>query len=134
VGTMKLSMDEIRLMNALENISGANAKDCIVTENMISFLVNEREVGKAIGKKASNVKMLEEKLKKRIEIIGFQENPEEMVKKALEIDFAGAKKSPEKMVVRLDSINRRKLMKKNAKLRRVKEFVKRNYGFDLVIN
>ncbi|MFA5357965.1 MAG: KH domain-containing protein [archaeon] len=131
---MKLSMDEIRLMNALEKVSGANAKDCLVTENLVSFLVNEKEVGKAIGKKASNIKILEEKLKKRIEIIGFQENSDEMIKKALEIDFNGAKKDSEKMSVKLDSTNRRKLMKKTAKLRRVKEFVKRNCGFDLVIN
>lgn len=131
---MKLSMDEIRLMNALEKISGANAKDCMVSENMVSFLVNEKEVGKAIGKKASNVKTLEEKLKKRVEIIGFQENPEELVKKALEIEFNGAKKDSGKMIVRLDSTNKRKLMKKNAKLKRVKEFVKRNCGLELLIS
>ena len=126
-------MDEIRLMNALEKISGANAKDCLVSDTLVSFLVNEKDVGRAIGKKASTVKALEENFRKRVEIIGFQENAEEMVKKALGIEFNGAKKTPEKIVIRLDSINKKKMMKKNAKFKRVKEFVKRNFGTELVI-
>ncbi|MCX6800918.1 MAG: NusA-like transcription termination signal-binding factor [Candidatus Diapherotrites archaeon] len=131
---MKLSMDEIRLMNALEKISGANAKDCLVSDGMVSFLVNERDVGKAIGKKASNARALEESVKKRIEIIGFQENPEEMVKKALEIETIGARKDSEKIVIRLDSMNKRKLLKKSAKLKRVREFIKRNFNLNLTVN
>jgi NusA-like KH domain protein len=131
---MKLSMDEIRLMNALEKISGANAKDCLISDGMVSFLVNEMDVGRAIGKKASNVRALEESVKRRIEIIGFQENPEEMVKKALEIETTGARKDSEKIVIRLDSMNKKKLLKKSAKLKRVREFIKRNFNLNLTVN
>jgi|TARA_B100002003_G_scaffold242238_1_gene265028 N utilization substance protein A len=60
-------------MSLFESISGAKLKDCIV-DNDLLFIVEEGQIGKAIGKKAANVRMLENVLKKKIRIIEF--NPD----------------------------------------------------------
>lgn len=57
-------------MSLFESITGAKLKDCIVEDNLI-FIVEEGEIGKAIGKKAANVRMVENVLKKKIRIIEF---------------------------------------------------------------
>jgi len=130
---LKLTMDDILLMNALEKISGVSAKDCITSENLVSFLVKEGDVGKAIGKGASNVKMLEQRLNKRVEIIGWQEKPEDTASKALELNFSAVKANEGKLVLSMDPLSRRAAMKNSARTKRVKEFIKRNYGLEVIL-
>ncbi len=131
---MKLSLEEIRLMNALEEVADVSVKDCLITGNLVSFLVREQEVGKAIGKKASNVKLLESKLKKRIEIIGFSENPEKMIEKTFEVKINEVQKKKGKLLVSLDAIEKKKIFNNAGRLRRVKELIKRNYDLDLILS
>jgi N utilization substance protein A len=44
-------------------------------KNKITFVVNEGQAGIAIGKGGMNIKKLEEKLKKRVEVLEFAEDP-----------------------------------------------------------
>ncbi len=130
---MKLTMKEILLMNALTQISEVSAKDCIVDDNIVSFLVAGNEVGKAIGKKAMNVKELETKLKKRIEIIGFFQKPEMVLESTFEIKSTSVKEGKEKVVVNVNSTDKKKILGNFARFKRVKEFIKRNYGVELIL-
>jgi len=130
---MKLSMDDILLINAMSKVSGVDAKDCIEQNGMVSYLVKEKEVGKAIGKKAVNVKKLENSLKKKIEIIGYYEKPEEMVTKTFDVQAEEVNKKKGKIIIRMDSLNKKKLFSNSGRLRRVKEMIKRNHGLDLII-
>ena len=84
---MKLSMDEILLIKALEQISRVSPKDCITKGDVITYLVKEEEIGKAIGKKAANVKELESKLKKKIEIVGYYKEPEKVLSKTFDVEL-----------------------------------------------
>jgi len=59
---IKLGMDEIRYLNALSKLSGVNAKDCIIGEKNITFIVPEKDMGQAIGKNGSTI----EEIRKRI--------------------------------------------------------------------
>ena len=131
---MKLSIDEILLINALEKLVGVNAKDCIVDGQLVSFLVRDIDMGKAIGKKASNIKKLQEKLNKRIEFIPLHEKAEDVFAKALEIDYVTARKTNHKLIVLLDAQNKAKAYCNNSRIKRVKELIKRNYGLELVVN
>ncbi len=125
-------MDEIHLMNALSQIAKVSAKDCLVEDNLISYFVREEDVGKAIGKKAANVKFLQEKLKKRVEIIGYQEDPGRVVSKALGIEVLSVKENGEKLILVLDGTNKRKAMTSGGKMRRVKKLIQRNYGKEII--
>jgi NusA-like KH domain protein len=126
-------MDEIHLMNALSQIAKVSAKDCIIDGNLITFLVKEEEVGKAIGKKAVNVKALQDKLNKKIEIIGYQKEPEKIVSKALGIEISSARINGDKLIISMDSINKRKAMTSGAKIKKIKKLIERNFGKELIL-
>lgn len=68
---------DIRLMKYIsifESITKTNVKDCIDGEDVIVFVVNENNIGKAIGRNGINVKSIEKKINRKIKILGF--NPE----------------------------------------------------------
>ncbi len=130
---MKLTMDDILLMNALTHVSGVSAKDCLISGNLVSFFVNEKEVGKAIGRKAVNVKELEQKLKRKIEIVAYSEKPEAVVESTFEVKVSSAKINNGKLVVLMDSASKRKVLGNIGRLKRLKELLKRNYELDLIV-
>jgi len=57
-------------MSLFESLTGAKVKDCIVNDG-IFFIVHENEMGKAIGKQGSNLKRVENALKKKIRLTEF---------------------------------------------------------------
>jgi N utilization substance protein A len=127
-------MDKILLMNALEKVSRVDAKDCIKTNNVISYLVDEKKVGKAIGKKASNIKKLENSAKQRVEIIGFYKNPQDLVKNTFKVEIKDAKKKGKNLIIEVDADNKKKILGNIGRLKRIQELMKRNYSLNLVIN
>ncbi len=66
----------MKFMQLFESLTRAKLKDCIASEDneQLTFIVEENEIGKAIGKKGSNAKRLEGLLKKKIKIVEF--NPD----------------------------------------------------------
>jgi N utilization substance protein A len=72
---VRLTTEQIRFMAVFESVTNILAKDCIVDKNSVVFVVNERDVGRAVGKKGQNVKKLEKLLGKRVEVVGFSEDP-----------------------------------------------------------
>jgi NusA-like KH domain protein len=130
---MKLTMETIMLMNALDKVSGVDAKDCIENNGLVSYLVNENEVGKAIGKGATNVKMLESKLKKKVEIIPYGKKPESIITKTFEVELEKAEEKKGKLVLSITALNKKKIFSNSGRLKRVKELIKRNYELELII-
>jgi N utilization substance protein A len=69
------NMELMKYMNFFENVTGAKVKDCFIGNNdMLVFVVEEGQIGKAIGKGASNIHRLEGNFKRKIKIVEF--NPE----------------------------------------------------------
>jgi len=66
-------------MALFESVTGAKVKDCIVNEKVI-FIIEENEMGKAIGKNGANIKMVESKLKKKVKLVEFSSNLLQFVK------------------------------------------------------
>ena len=79
---IKLTSEELRYMSLFQDITRVTARDCIIDEenNRIIFLVNQENMGIAIGKNGSNVKKLEKLLGKSIEIVGYSDNLEDLVR------------------------------------------------------
>ncbi|HPM86020.1 MAG: KH domain-containing protein [Candidatus ainarchaeum sp.] len=130
---MKLNMGEIRIMNAVQQLTRVMPKDCIIEENLVSFLIPQNLMGKAIGKKAINIKDLEKNLKKRVEFVASYEKVEDVFANALEVNYLSSKKNDSKIIINLDSVSKAKVMKNNSRTKRVKELIKRNYGVELII-
>ncbi len=131
---MKISNEEILLINALQNSSGVTARDCIIGNKNILFVVNEKDVGNTIGKKGEKIKRLRMKLKKNIEVYGFTEKPEKFVRNALKeikIDGVELKEEEKKnLYISLETENKRKILSQSNKLKKIKEIMKRNYNIE----
>jgi len=63
----------MQYISIFESLTAAKVKDCIVNEQML-FIVNENDMGKAIGKHGSNVKRIENMMKKKIRLVEFNDN------------------------------------------------------------
>ena len=77
-----LDTETIRLITLFENLTGAGVRDCLIdNENGVVYLViDEGEVGRAIGKNGSSVKNTEHLIKKNVKIFEFSENVEKFTR------------------------------------------------------
>lgn len=71
---IKLDSEQIQKLAIFESITKTSLKDFFEDETEIMFIVNSKDLGKAIGKGASNIKSLERKFKKKILIMGFEQD------------------------------------------------------------
>ena len=60
----------MKYISLFESMTGAKVKDCIVNDSVI-FVIHENEMGKAIGKQGSNIKRVENTLKKKVKLAEF---------------------------------------------------------------
>jgi len=67
VNRIRYDSELIKLITLFESMTGAGVKDCIAGDNL-TFIVEENEMGKAIGKGGANIKSA---LKKRIKVVEF---------------------------------------------------------------
>lgn len=70
---IKYNFDVMQYMLMFERLTGAKLKDCILNDSLV-FVVNENEMGKAIGTKGANIKRIEAAFKKKIKLVEF--NPD----------------------------------------------------------
>ena len=56
---IKFDIQSMKLMTLFESITRSHVKDMIIKEESLIFFVMPGEIGKAIGKKAVNIKTLE---------------------------------------------------------------------------
>ncbi len=68
--------DSLKMMSLFERITRTRLKDYFKDNNDLqTFVVEEKDLGKAIGKQAANVKKLQKLLNQKIRIIGFNDDP-----------------------------------------------------------
>lgn len=67
---IKYDSDSMKLITLFESMTGAKVRDCIADEKLI-FIVEENEMGKAIGRNGVNIKRMENALKKKIKLVEF---------------------------------------------------------------
>jgi len=73
----------IQNINLFEKITRAKVKNCFENNDTLNFIVESSEMGKAIGKNASNIIRLSNLFKKKIRIIEYSSNPIEFLKKLI---------------------------------------------------
>ena len=74
--TQKITFDTevLKCMALFENLTHAKLKDCFFDREKLVFLVDEGEMGKALGKNKTNIVKLERILKRKIKIVEFNPN------------------------------------------------------------
>ena len=76
---IKYDSDLIKSVTFFESMTGAKVRDCIANENLL-FVIEENEMGKAIGKNGINIKRMENALKKKIKLVEFSKDALQLVK------------------------------------------------------
>ena len=76
---IKYNSELMKLMTLFESMTGAKVKDCIADERLM-FIIEENEMGKAIGKNGANIKRMENMLKKKIKLVEFSNDVLQFVK------------------------------------------------------
>ena len=66
----------IKCMALFENITHSQLKDCFFDREKLVFLVDQGEMGKALGKNKTNIMRIEKLLNRKIKIVEFE--PERM--------------------------------------------------------
>ena len=86
---IKLTTDQIRLISLFQNVTKATARDCLDDEKQdkIIFVVNEGKMGLAIGKGGSNIKSLQNILKRNVELVEHFDDPIKFLKNILNPKF-----------------------------------------------
>ena len=76
---IKYDSDIIKLMTLFESMTGAKVKDCISGEKTL-FVIEENEMGKAIGRNGSNIKRIESVLKRKIKLAEFSSDVAQFIR------------------------------------------------------
>ncbi len=118
-------------MSLFEKITHAPLKDCFIDDNdTLCFIVPETQLGKAIGKKGINVKLLSDKLKRRIRIYEYSNNLNLFVKNLLyPIKVNEIKEENNIIYIKDQSVsNKSMIIGRNAKnLRNTEKIIKRYF-------
>ena len=82
---IKLTTDQIRLISLFQNVTKATARDCVEDEKQdkIIFVVQEGKMGLAIGKGGSNIKSLQNIIKRNVELVEYFDDPTKFLKNVL---------------------------------------------------
>ena len=80
---IKYDINLMKFISFFETSTRAKVKDCIDSGSSLIFVVQKGEIGKAIGKNASNIKRIENMLKRKVRIIEFDEDVCKFVRNVL---------------------------------------------------
>lgn len=78
-----LSQEIIGYINVFEKATGASVKDCFLEDGVIVFVVNQGNIGLAIGKGGRNIKQVSSLLRKNVNVIEFNPDPITFIKNLL---------------------------------------------------
>lgn len=77
---MKITNQEIKSISLFEQLTGAAVRDCMMDENKMVFIVNEGDLGKAIGKKGTTIARVRSIFNKHVEVFEYADTAERFVR------------------------------------------------------
>jgi N utilization substance protein A len=80
---IKITQDEMKFIQLLQNMTGATIVDCIIDEDTIIFTVKKGEVGLAVGKGGEKIRRFRAMTNKQVEIYEYMNEAEKFIKNAL---------------------------------------------------
>jgi len=67
----RIDTETLRLIRLFAHVTNARVKDCFTYKNKLTFVVEEGELGKALGKNRSKLIKIEQLLKRKIKIVEY---------------------------------------------------------------
>lgn len=81
---IKLTTDGLRYIALFESLTGAVARDCVIEDDRIIFVVKPGDMGLAIGKKGANINRVKKALGKQVEIVEFSDDAKKFIENSLQ--------------------------------------------------
>jgi NusA-like KH domain protein len=123
-------METIQMINAFENITGTEVRDCVKGGDRMYFLVNAGKAALAIGKGGQRVQTAERQFGCPIKVVEFDETIEKFIKNMIpcaeKIDIKGKKIS-----VSINGKSRGSIIgKEGCNIKTLREILCRNSDFE----
>jgi len=136
---IKFDTETIRLITLFENVTGASVRDCLIDEKnkMVYFVIEEGDMGIAIGKNGSSVKNVEKIIGKSVKLFEFSKDIVKFIKAAVHgVTDIKIRNESEKVIVeiKVGKGNRALAIGRSGKnIKIVKDLIQRNYGINNLV-
>ncbi|MBS3091594.1 hypothetical protein J4217_04075 [Candidatus Pacearchaeota archaeon] len=136
---MQLNMQLMRYINLLDKVTGVKTTRCFFYNNAIIFAVPKGFMAQAIGKNASNIYYLQEKMGKRVRIVqesNGTEDIERFVRSIIEpAQFKSIEIKENELIITAGSMqNKANLLGRNKKrFEELKEIIRDDFSLELKV-
>jgi N utilization substance protein A len=83
LNNIKITENEMKFIQLLQNMTGATVVDCILDDETIMFTVKKGEVGLAVGKGGEKIRRFRSMTQKQVEIYEYMNEADKFIKNAL---------------------------------------------------
>jgi N utilization substance protein A len=136
---IKLDAESLRLITLFENLTRARVKDCLEEPDRLVYVVEQDDVGRAIGKQGANLRQLRDILKKDIEVVGWAPEKEKFVAnifhryqvESIQVEERG---ETVKIRVKVDARDKGRAIGRDGRnVKMARELAKRHFGVQDII-
>jgi len=126
--TVKLGIESIRTIALFEKITNVHARDCLITEDCIYFLVNPEKIGLAIGRNGSVIREVRNILGRQVKLFGYSDNAEDMIKNMIP-NIKNMTFNDGNMIISVPTEDKVAVIGKNGRnIKAIKEIMKRHFS------
>ncbi len=138
MATVTYDTENIRAMNMFESITGVEARDVILKEDEVYFVVPDGKAGMAIGKGGKVVKKVQNKVGREVKIYEYSDNLGKFLNNLVPADLRGVNiedDGDEKRVeISVSQDNKGRVVGKNGnKIESIREVLQRTHNVDEVV-
>jgi N utilization substance protein A len=130
--SVKLGTQSIRTIAAFEKMTKVHARDCLIMDDSIYFLVDPDKIGFAIGRNGSNIREVSKAFGKTVRLFAYHREPEDMLRAMIptikSIDMGG-----DTLSLTVPSSDRVAVIGRGGRnIRAIKEIMKRHFAIKTV--
>ncbi len=127
---VKLGIESIRTIALFEKITNVHARDCLITEDCVYFLVKPEKIGLAIGKNGAVIKGVRKILGRQVKLFGYYDKPEDMIKNMVP-NIKNMTFNDGNMIISIPSQDKVAVIGKNGRnIKAIKEIMKRHFSIN----
>ena len=140
LNNIKITENEMKFIQLLQNMTGATVVDCIVDDETIMFTVKKGEVGLAVGKGGEKIKRFRSMTNKQVEIYEYMNEADKFIKNALkpakvkDIRLVDRMEGKKIAMVNVDTKDKGIAIGKNGdNIKKIRFLAKRYFQLDTVV-
>ena len=136
--TVKLNNEKLRYIALFEKLTGATPRDCIESGeegNHLTFVIDESDMGRAIGQNGRNIKKVRKEMDKRVDVIEYSEDPEQFLRnifssvEVIDVDVTSNEDGKTQAMVEVDQNEKGRAVGKNGwNIKRARKLLNRHHG------